>query len=634
MMNGRLKKAPNLKELIKQNPAPSDEIFILTGANVWAFYRKDPKDGKTDGQGIGYDLLNKANNQVLPESQDYKPIILDERQLTAELHKLELLPEQTQAASLIDISGFFALKANANGSNIRHNNELLSRLCQHLAKTARNLEKLCLKDSLGQLQEDLSGYIKRIRDEEVIVLTAPELIELDADTLKKSNASERAEYFLKWFNKPLAYHPEQGIIYGYNGIIWQVIDDNQLQRLVKDFFAEYGAKYGSATTLKNVIDCLNVDLPYFQKTDEKLLAFKNGVLNKHTLEFMPHKQEHYLTGFNNCDYLDRALPTPIFDKYLDFIGNHNEDRKKALLGALYMILNVRNDWQLTLELIGEAGSGKSTFLEVAKLISGDNNHAAIDLEIIKDPKAIDMILNKSFLYSADQPKYIGDASIIKKISGGDEITFNPKNKKSFSAKVNAIIAICSNTLPIYKHDGGGMERRRVLFPFYQAVEESDKDPNLIAKLQLELGGIIRKIYDTFSDPNEAKQALLIQKNSQESLEMKRNNDHVLEFSAEFELMEQVSNKGLIIGSTRGSLGIDSDLICDRLYWLYLAFCEVRGIDQRSQLKPNDLFQALIIAFKTSGHKIKLTKRTIGGGYNHTNAILKDKEATLKKWRNS
>ena len=52
-----------------------------------------------------------------------------------------------------------------------------------------------------------------------------------------------------------------------------------------------------------------------------------------------------------------------------------------------------------------------------------------------------------------------------------------------------------------------MERRRVLFPFTRAVEEKDKDEHLVEKIQGELGGIIRKLYDEFSNPNDAKEAL-------------------------------------------------------------------------------------------------------------------------------
>ena len=70
---------------------------------------------------------------------------------------------------------------------------------------------------------------------------------------------------------------------------------------------------------------------------------------------MPYRKEYYLTGFNPCDYLETQTPTPNFDKWINFISNDSEERKKSLLAALYMILNNRYDWQLTLELIGEPG---------------------------------------------------------------------------------------------------------------------------------------------------------------------------------------------------------------------------------------------------------------------------------------
>lgn len=631
MMNGKLKKAPNLKEIINQNLPAQQEIFILIGANVWGFYRNDPKNNKTNGTGLGWQLLADRTDADNPNRYNELPIVLDERELD-KVQKIELLPANHEVASLIDVSGFFALKSSKDGVNIRENQEILTALCEHLALSSQ-VKTLLLKDNIGQMLEDLSGYIERIRNNNAVTLTAePEFIELDAETLKKSTASEKAEYFYKWLKKPLAYHAEQGLIYGYNGVIWQILNENELLRKIKVFYEEYGAKYGNVTTLKNIIECLNVDLPLFETTTPDLLAFKNGVLNKNTLAFLPHSKDYFLTAVNNCDYLDRKLPTPNFDKWLNFISDNNEDRRKAILAALYMILNNRYEWQLTLELIGEPGSGKSTFLEIAKLITGEGNYAAIDLEILKDPKAIDIILNKTFLFSADQAKYIGDASVIKKISGGDDITFNPKNKKSFSSKVQAIIAICSNTLPIYKNDGGGMERRRVVFPFYHSVSEEQKDDKLIQKIALELGGVIRKLYDEFPQAEDAKKALLIQKNSKEALELKRKNDHILAFIDEFDLLPNVTNEGLIFGDARKLPSYDSDLIFQRIYHCYLLFCTVTGISDKGILTPSHLREELRLAFKTIGHKYIFSERKLAGGYNHTNLIFKDIKQTKLKWQ--
>nr|DAM63905.1 MAG TPA: dsDNA helicase [Caudoviricetes sp.] len=633
MMNGKLKNAPNLKELLKQNPPPQKEIFILIGVNVWGFYRSDIKNADTNGQGDGWRLLADSTDAGNPKRYEELPILLDARQLN-KISQYTILPADHQIASLIDTDGFFAVKSTENGVTVRQNQLILTALCEHLAKHSQ-VKQFMLKNNLGDLLEDLSGYIERIRKNENVSITdSLETIELDAETMKSLSPSDRAEYFAKWFKSPLAHNSLQDMTYIYNGIIWEPMSENFLQREIKRFFEEYGAKYRSVTNIDNIIKCLKVDLPLFEETEPNLLAFKNGVLNKHTLEFMPHDKTYYLTGFNPCDYLETKTPTPNFDKWLNFISYNKPARKKAILAALYMILNNRHDWQLTLELIGEPGGGKSTFLEIAKLISGEGNYAAMDLDTLKDNKSRDIILNKTFLFCPDQPKYVGEASIIKQISGGDDVTFNPKNKKAFSTKVKAIIAICSNTLPIYKHDGGGMERRRVLFPFSVEVDDKDKDVHLIEKIQGEIGGVIRKLYDEFPDANEAREALQKQKNSQEALEMKIKNDHILEFVQEFDLLPTVTNEGIIFGDARKCPSFDSSLVYERLYWCYLMFCDLHGRNDKFILKPSDLMQELAVAFKTAGHKIKFSSRTLKGGYRHTNAIFKDKRETASKWGRS
>lgn len=634
----KLINAPNLKKIIKQNIHPAQEILILIGDNPWSFYRKNPRDEKTNGQGSGWILLADNIDGENPNRYKELPIIIDERNYK-ELDKLALLPNEHKSASLVDTSGLFKVKSNNNGITIRENEELLRNICINLAKYTQ-VNAFSLRDLLGQHLEDLSTYIERLREEHSQESEGePELIELDADTLKKATPSDKAAYFLKWLKKPLAYNQTQGLIYFYNGQIWQVKDENALQREIKTFFAEYNANYGSVETINNMIKCLTVDLPLFDDEikaamDYQFLAFKNGVLNKRTLAFLPHKKEYYLTAINPCDYLETQTPTPNFDKWLDFISNDSIERKKALLAALYMILNNRSDWQLTLEFIGEPGSGKSTFLNVAKMLSGDANHVAIDLETLqRDSKTRDMLLNKTFLYAPDQGRYIGDSSVLKAISGGDEILVNPKGKKTFSARINAIIAICSNTLPIYKNDGGGMERRRVVFPFYKAIDDSARDDKLTEKIQAELGGIIRKLYDEFKDPEDAKQALKRQKASAEALKMKTENDHILEFIQEFELMTQPSNDCLILGSSRGVPAYESPLIFERFYWCYLYYCYITGREGKFILKPVEFKKEVIQAFKIIGEK-PFTARQLGGGYNYTNAKFKNKHETVNKWRNA
>ena len=115
--------------------------------------------------------------------------------------------------------------------------------------------------------------------------------------------------------------------------------------------------------------------------------------------------------------------------------------------------------------------------------------------------------------------------------------------------------------------------------------------------------------------------------------MKRKNYQILEFIEEFTLLEQVTNQGLIFGSSRGMPANDSPLVYTRLYWAYLLFCDTQGRPEKARLKPNDLKQELDIAFKTAGYKTRFQNRALHGGYNYTNVQFKDKDSTMMKWQN-
>lgn len=150
----KLINAPNLKKIIKQNIHPAQEILILIGDNPWSFYRKNPKDEKTNGQGLGWMLLADNIDGENPNRYKELPIIIDERNYK-ELDKLALLPNEHRSASLVDTSGLFRVKSNNNGITIRENEELLRNICINLAKYTQ-VNAFSLRDLLGQHLEDLT----------------------------------------------------------------------------------------------------------------------------------------------------------------------------------------------------------------------------------------------------------------------------------------------------------------------------------------------------------------------------------------------------------------------------------------------------------------------------------------------
>ncbi|TCK01681.1 putative DNA primase/helicase [Volucribacter psittacicida] len=627
-MANKLTNAPNLSEVAKRNE-PLTELYILVGANAWAFYRKNAKDKATNGQGLDWQTFLDSVDGQNPDRYDSLPIVLGQHQIN-QLEGVKIAPKGYQIATLV-----YTEPNPLTQSQI-------ATLCVNLAQNS-DIQRLAIVNNIGERLEDLTDYLARIRQgdsvAEVVAENSQAQSSLDmADIIKGASPNDRAKYFIDWCEHTaepryqLAYNALNNRIYRYNGKAWESMNDTEILRLITAFFRHYDAKY-SLEKVKGVRDCLTLDLPLMGIAKPNLLAFNNGILDKNSLELMPFDPDYWLIGFNPCDYCQDCLPTPNFDKWLTFISYGKDERRQAFLAALYMILFNRTEWQLTLELIGEAGGGKSVFIEVAKLLSGNGNHEGITLKELDNPVSRSKVLDKTFLYSSDEGRYIGDSSTFKKLSSGEPLDFNPKYKDPFSQSVNAIFAICSNSLPIYKNDGGGMDRRRVIFPFDKAVPEQDRDYQLVSKLKGELSGIIQKIISAFPTPDIALKALFIQKNSAEVLALKRDNDHLLDFVQEFDLLPMPSREGLIMGSLLHVPDLSTDLVFNRLYWIYLLYCHHHGIEAKYQLKPKHLERELIQAFKSSGFDIRFSIRTLAQGKRHTNATLKDKNATKQKLQN-
>ena len=81
--------------------------------------------------------------------------------------------------------------------------------------------------------------------------------------------------------------------------------------------------------------------------------------------------------------------------------------------------------------------------------------------------------------------------MIKSFTGGDSITARFLHGEFFQFKPVGKVVLVSNYKPIIKSDGYGIWRRVRMIPFLAQFNESQKDPELPAKLAAELPAILR-----------------------------------------------------------------------------------------------------------------------------------------------
>lgn len=537
----KLINAPHLKE--QPNYFMSD-LIVLAGGSAWSAWNK--------GKGTEWLLLCQA----LQHDSKQKPVILGEKQLK-EINQVRIALADQQSIKFIQFGELSQAEITA--------------LCLNIAKNTK-AKVILLCDMLGQTVENLSQYIERLRNDSATAEIISKATEKAPKTKESDRTNAKARAFSQWLGLDLALQRGSREIYHYDNQAWHKLELEDIEEKAVQFFDENELGY-SDRTINSLLNTLKAQLPRMGDQANEFIAFNNGVLNRNTLAFEPHDRNHWLTSYIPHDYDEHAQNTPHFDDWLSFVANGCEKKKRNILAALYAILTNRYNWQLFFELTGKGGSGKSVFAHIATLLAGEQNTISAKLEDFDNAKDLEGFENKTLILCPEQSKYAGEGGGLKAISGGDLLRVNPKHKKPFFTKITALIMLINNEPCRFTERAGGVDRRRVIFDFQRVVPDEKKDPDFIHKVTLEAGGIIRKVLNTFTQPEEAKKALNEQMKSEEALSVKMESDVLTAFFNYFFTSRTLD--GLYIGSrTMGDNRIQT-----HLYPAYVAYAAAYNLKE-------------------------------------------------------
>ncbi|HEM8139933.1 TPA: toprim domain-containing protein [Providencia rettgeri] len=417
----------------------------------------------------------------------------------------------------------------------------------------------------------------------------------------------------------IAVHPESEGFYTYQQGVWLKTSFLDLSREMGRVYMQHNTNF-SKRALNNVVEALKIVAPVMEEPCQSLIPFSNGVFDIKTKLFSPHSPSNWLLNHNGIEYTpakpDENLrdDAPNFHKWIDHAANSDPYKIKRIFAALYMVLANRYDWQLFLEITGEGGSGKSVFTQVATLLAGQHNTASGNMAALDTARGRAQFVGKSMITLPDQPKYTGEGTGIKAITGGDAVEIDPKHEQQYTEIIRAVVIATNNTPMIFTERAGGVARRRVIFQFNNKVKDEDKDPLLSKKIAEEIPVIVRRLLATFDDPEEAKMLLIEQRDSAEALEVKRASNPVLDLCAALAFMGEP--RGLEMG---GGRKVEEERQPRKyLYHLYLSFIEYQGLGR--PLSVTEFGKAIKEAAKE--YKSEYLTRTIQGR-RQTNVQLTD-----------
>lgn len=578
-----MKLAPNVKQQSRGIKHKGTEVIIFAGSDAWAHAK----------QWQEHDARMAGDNEP--------PVWLGEQQLS-ELDNLQIVPEGRKSARIYRAGYLAPVMIKAIG--------------QKLAAAGVQDANFYPEGMHGQEVQNWREYLARERQN----LSDGLVIELPVKQkaqLSQMADSERAQLLADRFDG-VCVHPESEIVHVWRGGVWCPVSTMELSREMVAIYSEHRATF-SKRVINNAVEALKVIAEPMGEPSGDLLPFANGALDLKTGEFSPHTPENWITTHNGIEYTPPAPGenirdnAPNFHKWLEHAAGKDPRKMMRICAALYMIMANRYDWQMFIEATGDGGSGKSTFTHIASLLAGKQNTVSAEMTSLDDAGGRAQVVGSRLIVLADQPKYTGEGTGIKKITGGDPVEINPKYEKRFTAVIRAVVLATNNNPMIFTERAGGVARRRVIFRFDNIVSEAEKDRELPEKIAAEIPVIIRRLLANFTDPEKARALLLEQRDGDEALAIKQQTDPVIEFCQFLTFLEEA--RGLMMGGGGDSVKYTTR---NSLYRVYLAFMAYAG--RSKPLNVAEFSKAMKPAAKVYGHEY-ITRKV--KGVTQTNAITTD-----------
>lgn len=319
----------------------------------------------------------------------------------------------------------------------------------------------------------------------------------------------------------------------WNGTFWEETDDGQkIRRLVEKTIREYrkdlerlketldSKEYEKAkkqhekfhnemlshSKINNIIKEAKFDPRIYKKNNilnnkDHFLNVLNGVIDLKTGYLMSHKREYYFTKVININYPTIQVGLPVkTDLWNDFIKWAFMDRKDLIDYVQMMVgysLTGSTQEQTIFFMTGTGANGKSTFINIVQNLLG-GYYRKLNSDSLMDKKNRSPINNdiaqlhdsRMTICSEIEEGNMWNMSLVKDLSGGDEISARFLNKEFFIFKPKFKVWIYGNYKPYLKGLDDGTKRRFRIIPFDNKISDKERKDDLEQLLKEELPGIL------------------------------------------------------------------------------------------------------------------------------------------------
>jgi len=288
-------------------------------------------------------------------------------------------------------------------------------------------------------------------------------------------------------------------VYVFSGGVYEPEADEHIRRRVK---ALVPGRFWSSHLANEVIEYIRVDAPHLWfRPPLETLNVLNGLLDIKTRQLREHSPS-FLSPIQIPVKFDPSASCPAWEKQI--AATFPSDAVEAFVAfqiVAWLMLPIVSI-QKAILLLGEGGTGKSTFLTALGAFLGRSNASALDLQKLENDRfARARLLGKLVNICADLPAtHLATTSVFKQLTGFDPIVGEHKFENSFEFEPYARLIFAANQPPRSADATGAFFDRWLVFEFRSKFRGTDVELNrMILNAQLsdpgELSGVLNRALD-------------------------------------------------------------------------------------------------------------------------------------------
>ena len=317
--------------------------------------------------------------------------------------------------------------------------------------------------------------------------------------LKPGNAYELAQELMRRVNFIIVC----SAIYMFNGIVYELLDNETLDRLILKELREPIAEIGRPEIISTIRAFVKkepklvIDDPTI---DPNFIVFRNGSLDIRTMEFADNDPLVFQTSYLNFNYDRYNTHCPNFEKYLESVSGGDPDIKELMLQTHGYIASCSMDAKSFFLFIGEGDTGKSLTIGLDTMFFPNDFVSTIELQALGDKFSTGNLANVRLNVGGDLPNTPLHTDVVKHvkgITGNDMMTAEKKFVQPFSFKPTCKLVFATNHPLVLQQRDDQFCERLVVIPFDNKIPKDRQDHDLLNKLRDELPAIFNMVLEAF-----------------------------------------------------------------------------------------------------------------------------------------